>query len=210
MINVLIVDDDPMVLSSFKTYFKKAPNIRVAGEANNGEDALKLVLQGGIDVVLTDIHMPETDGVELLTRIKLLENPPKLVAITSFDTDETMIRILSLGGSGYILKTACPESIISTIEDVVQGGTVISPVPATRLIKSLPSRDISAYEITSSEEDVLTLICQGMSNQEIALELHKSPGTVKKHLASLFNKFGANSRLDLALKARDAGFRPTL
>ena len=210
MINVLIVDDDPMVLSSFKTYFKKAPNIRVAGEANNGEDALKLVLQGGIDVILTDIHMPEMDGVELLKRIKLLENPPKLVAITSFDTDETMIRILSLGGSGYILKTSRPESIISTIEDVVQGGTVISPVSATRLIKSLPSRDISAYEITPAEEEVLTLICQGMSNQDIALELRKSPGTVKKHLAGLFNKFGANSRLDLALKARDAGFRPTL
>nr|WP_240393957.1 response regulator transcription factor [Corynebacterium lactis] len=208
-IKVLIVDDDPLVLSSLRTYFKKAPHITVVGEAQDGHEALNLVSKGGVDVVLTDIHMPTMDGIELLERIQKVAQPPKFVAITSFDTDETMIKILSLGGNGYILKTARPESIISTIEDVVQGGTVISPVSATRLIKTLPSRSISSYKVTNAEKEVLNLICKGMSNHDIASELGKSSGTVKKHLSSLFSKFGASSRLDLALKAIDAGFKTT-
>lgn len=206
-IKVFIVDDDPLVLSSLQTYFKKAPHITVVGEANDGHEALNVISKGGIDVVLTDIHMPKMDGVELLERIQKVAEPPKFVAITSFDTDETMIKILSLGGNGYILKTARPESIISTIEDVMQGGTVISPVSATRLIKTLPTQGIGSYHVTNAEEEVLKLICKGMSNHDIAKELGKSSGTVKKHLSSLFNKFGASSRLDLALKAIDAGFK---
>lgn len=207
-IRVLIVDDDPMVLSSLRTYFKKAPHITVVGEASDGHKALNMVSKGGVDVVLTDIHMPEMDGVELLERIQRLDNPPKLIAITSFDTDETMIRILGLGGNGYILKTSRPEAIISTVEDVVQGGTVISPVSATRLIKTLPSRTMSEYDITETEDKVLSLVCQGQPNSVIAKRLQKSSGTVKKHLSALFTKFGATSRLDLALKAMEAGFKP--
>lgn len=207
-IKVLIVDDDPLVLSTLRTYFKKAPHITVVDEASDGHEALNIIARGDIDVVLTDIHMPNMDGVELLERIKKVENPPKFIAITSFDTDETMLKILSLGGNGYILKTARPESVIGTVEDVFQGGTVISPISATRLIKTLPSRNISSYKITHAEREVLGLICRGRSNHDIAKELGKSPGTIKKHLSSMFNKFGATSRLDLALKAIDAGFQP--
>jgi DNA-binding NarL/FixJ family response regulator len=207
-IKVLIVDDHPLVLSTLRTYFKKAPNIVVVGEANDGHEALNMVARGGIDVVLTDIHMPNMDGVELLERIKKVNNPPKFIAITSFDTDETMLKILSLGGNGYILKTARPESVIGTIEDVMEGGTVISPISATRLIKTLPSRNYASYKITRAEEDVLALICRGKSNHDIAKELGKSAGTIKKHLSNMFNKFGATSRLDLALKAMDAGYQP--
>lgn len=207
-IKVLIVDDDPLVLSTLRTYFSKAPHIVVVGEASDGNEALNIIAKGGIDVVLTDIHMPNMDGVELLQRIKRVDEPPRFIAITSFDTDETMLKILSFGGNGYILKTARPESIISTVEDVMKGGTVISPVPATRLIKTLPSRNFRDYNITEAEREILGLICNGKSNQAIAKELRKSQGTVKKHLSSLFAKFDANSRLDLALKAMDAGFRP--
>lgn len=207
-IKVLIVDDDPIVLSTLRTFFKKAPNIVVIAEASNGHEALSIIAKGGVDVVLTDIHMPSMDGIELLQRIKKVEKPPKYIAITSFDTDETMLKILSLGGNGYILKTARPESVIGTIEDVMKGGTVISPISATRLIKTLPRRNIRSYDITQAESEVLGLICAGKSNQAIAKELGKSPGTIKKHLSSMFSKFDANSRLDLALKAMDAGFRP--
>ena len=117
-IKVLIVDDDPLVLSTLRTYFKKAPHITVVDEASDGHEALNIIARGGVDVVLTDIHMPNMDGVELLERIKKVENPPKFIAITSFDTDETMLKILSLGGNGYILKTARPESVIGTVEDL--------------------------------------------------------------------------------------------
>ncbi|WP_297007029.1 response regulator transcription factor [uncultured Corynebacterium sp.] len=232
-IRLLLVDDDPLVMSSLRLYFSTpaAASIEIVGEATDGTAALALLKSVDADVIMTDIHMPGMDGVTLLRHVRALENPPVFIAMTALDEDETMLSVLSLGGAGYILKSSRPEFIIDTVHQALAGGTVVSPQPATRLIQHLPTpgeRDgalnaatASAADLpddpettsrlarlSTSEERVLALICAGLSNSEIARETGRSASAVKKSVSSLLAKFGTESRIQLAVLAVEAGFHP--
>lgn len=231
-IRLLLVDDDPLVMSSLRLYFSTpaAAAIEIVGEATDGVAALELLTTVDADVIMTDIHMPGMDGVSLLREVRALDNPPVFIAMTALDEDETMLSILSLGGEGYILKSSRPEFIIDTVHQALAGGTVVSPQPATRLVQHLPSPDSPVPEdaapvavaaapdspeassrlatLSSAEERVLTLICAGLSNSEIARDTDRSASAVKKAVSSLLAKFGTESRIQLAVLAVEAGFHP--
>lgn len=237
-VRLLIVDDDPLVLSSLRLYFGSpaGEQIEVVGEASTSQGALEILdactSETPVDVVLADIHMPGMDGVELLGRIQELPDPPVFVAMTALDEEETMLSVLAQGGRGYILKSSRPEFIIDTVLATVGGGTVVSPQPASNLVRHLSqdSPDNSALQganhappaaepprypgaptlphLSASEERVLALLCVGMSNAEISRKTGRSSSMVKKQVSQLLGRFGASSRVQLAVLATEAGFRP--
>lgn len=143
MIHALVVDDDPLVITTLTTYFNTTEDIRVHASATNGTTALELfdspgeaVIDGErIDIILADIHMPSMDGITLLKHIQKFSSPPPFLAITSFDTDRTMLEILKNGGAGYILKAQRPQYIIDAVRQTLTGGTVVSPEAMGRLVQ---------------------------------------------------------------------------
>lgn len=225
MIRLLLVDDDPLVLSSLRLYFgtPAAAGIEIVGEAADGTAALDLLRTVDADVVMTDVHMPGMDGVELLRKVRELDSPPVFIAMTALDEDATMLSVLSLGGAGYILKSSRPETIIGAVHEALAGGTVVSPQPATRLVRHLPGNGVAEpagtdgsagpdaerlHRLSATEERVLSLICTGLSNTEIARETGRSASAVKNTVSSLLTKFGTESRVQLAVLAVEAGFHP--
>ncbi|WP_408911318.1 response regulator [Corynebacterium gottingense] len=209
-VKVLLVDDDPEVLSSFRQYFATTKDIRVVAEAHDGVEALTVLDNVPLDIILADIHMPEMDGVKLLHEVRRRTDPPPFVAITAFDGDETMLRVLAGGGAGYIVKSSRPQAIISAVRDALTGGITVSPQALSRLVDYIPDNvsasavhradSFSAYkDLTKVEARILHYICQGLSNAEIASAMKYSEATVKKHVSHLIARFGATSRLSLAI-----------
>lgn len=210
-IRLLIVDDDPLVRSSLTLYFSSQPDIEVIGDASNGAEALAFIYDDdAVDVVMADINMPEMDGIALLKRINKMEKAPTFLAMTAIDQDEKMMDILSHGGRGYILKSSTPEFIIQAVKDAYSGGTTVSPLPASRLLQHIPSmknpHQVQHGDLSSSEHQVLSLLCEGFSNQEIASRANLSLSTVKKYISSLMDRYEATSRLSLAIKAINSGY----
>ncbi|HIW96123.1 MAG TPA: response regulator transcription factor [Candidatus Corynebacterium gallistercoris] len=224
-IRVLLVDDDPSVLTALTYYFAAAQGIEIAGQADNGRTALEALRRDDphVDVVLADIHMPEMGGVELLENLETLAQPPAFVAMTSMDTDETMLEILSRGGSGYIIKSSRPQRFIAAVEDAVSGGTAVSSECLSRLVDYIPHGQEGAdaqrerrrwmkagatapEPLSNGEKEVLRHLVQGLSNKEICKATMYAESTVKKHVSSLMVKFDAHSRLKLATEAIRAGW----
>lgn len=210
-INVLIVDDSPLVLATFQRYFETTRDLNVVATAPDGAQALKELTKHHIDVVLADVHMPTMDGPTLLEQINRLDHQPIFLAVTAFDSDRTMLRILKLGGAGYVLKSERPETLIDAVRAAINGGMVVSPQAMTRLVKYLhEDRDpepinpiaeaLKLQTLTEVEGRVLTLLCQGLSNAEIARILGYAESTVKKHVSSIMIQFSATSRLNLVVK----------
>lgn len=203
---ILLVDDDPIILEAFPVYFSTADELEVAGTATTGQQALQWLGSNTCDLVLSDIHMPDIDGIELLQHIQQLPQPPLFVAMTSFDTDEIMLKCLSLGAVGYITKGQEAESIIHSLRDVAHGGAVLSPDCLNRLIASKTAvnrNDGSEFrvpKINNRERTILSLICEGKTNKEIAKSLCLAEITVKKAIANLFIQFSARNRVDLAIR----------
>ncbi|MGP5724137.1 response regulator, partial [Corynebacterium casei] len=136
-IRVLIVDDDPMVLHFLGVYFETTEDIQVVAEARAGAEALSLLDNITVDIILADICMPNMDGLELLHEIQKRPNPPLFIAMTALDTDDTMLKVLADGGAGYIVKSARPCTIITALRDAVEGGITVSPRALKRLAKYL-------------------------------------------------------------------------
>lgn len=218
---VLLVDDNPLILSSFRQYFATTKDICVVAEAHNGIEALTALDSVDADVILADIHMPEMDGVALLHEVQRRTDPPVFLAITALDSDETMLRVLAAGGAGYIVKDSRPQEIISAIRDAMTGGTTVSPQALRRLVSYIPEKiptpappraePFSAYAgLTRVENDVLRHICQGLSNAEIASAMNYSEATVKKHVSHLIASFDVTSRLSLAITVLQSELGKTL
>lgn len=209
---VLIVDDDPLALSALTRYFSKAPDFRVVATASSGMGALHALDDFDVDLILSDIHMPQMNGVELLERIKQREKVPVFIAITAIDNDQSMLRVLGKGGSGYILKSQTPSSIIQAARDAVLGGMVVSPSSVEQLVASVsepprPSSEATLLErvihyeseLSTMEKRALELLCQGLSNAEIASALQYSESSVKRFVSQLMQRFSAGSRLELVV-----------
>ncbi|AMO89133.1 DNA-binding response regulator [Corynebacterium sp. HMSC08C04] len=207
-IRVFLVDDDPLVRSSLRLYFETTDDISVVAEAANGAECLSMLDNVDADIVLADIHMPTMDGITLLRKIKERPYPPVFLAVTSFDSDDTMLKILQEGGAGYILKNQRPQSIIDAVHEAIHGGTVVAPVAMHRLVGYIgdaPRKDpvataIETHHLSTNEINVLKLLLQGNSNSEIAAALEISESSVKKHVSSLIVTFNASTRLNLVTK----------
>lgn len=203
---ILLVDDDPSILEAFPLFFSTVGDLEVAMTAATGREALQWLETNRCDLVLSDIYMPDIDGIELLQHIQQFQHLPLFVAMTAFDTDEIMLKCLSLGAVGYVIKSQAPETIIHSLRNVIQGGTVLSPDCLSRLVHARntsrkPNENrTDAPPLSSREHAVLSLICEGKTNEEIGKSMNLAEVTIRKMITSLFCRFPAKNRVNLAVK----------
>lgn len=211
--SLLIVDDDPVVRQMLPAYFNRE-EFDIIGVVSSAAEALNILATRHVDVVLTDIRMPRMSGVDLAREIRQRMSRVRVVAITSFDEDEYVVEALRAGTNGIVLKSAPPDVITEAVLTTAKNQAYIEPVmaqrlgqylaPATKesaLVSSYADQAIQPPELTARESEVLNLLLDGLSNQEIALELRVSIAAVKKHIAALFVKYGVQSRLKLVIAA---------
>lgn len=198
---ILLVDDDSIIRESFPLYFAKAPDLEVIATATSGRSALTWLSTHPCDIVLSDIRMPDMDGIELLTEVNSFDAPPIFVAMTAYDTDDTMIASLARGASGYIIKGQPPQEIIQALRDALNGGTSLSPRCVKRLVAQSPwgrfTERIERAPLTANEQAVMELLCRGKSNRQIANELFYSEPHIKTMVSSLLRKMDCSSRAEL-------------
>ncbi len=213
MTRVLIADDQTLLRAGFRVLLETAPDLDVAGEAANGEEAVVLARAQRPDVVLMDIRMPVLDGIQATLRIA---SDPELAGVhvlilTTFEADEYVFEALRAGAAGFVLKDIEPQDLLRAIRVVASGDALLAPSITRRLISAFASRpatsrgqrDIS--ELTDREREVLALVGQGKSNDEIAGELFVSPATVKTHVGRILSKLEARDRAQLVVAAYESG-----
>ncbi|RNL63408.1 DNA-binding response regulator [Nocardioides marmoriginsengisoli] len=214
MIRVLIVDDDPLVRSGLTMILGGSPNLAVVAQAADGSAGLDAVAEHRPDVVLIDIRMPVMDGIEATKALVELDDPPKVIVLTTFDADDYVLRALAAGASGFLLKDTAPEAIVEAIHKVADGEPMLSPSVTNTLIQQVttqhaPERSNAALErlsrLTEREHEVALAVGRGLSNAEIAQELFLSVPTVKAHIGRLFTKLDVENRVQIALCVHDAG-----
>jgi DNA-binding NarL/FixJ family response regulator len=213
VIRVTLADDQSLVRAGFRALLDAQPDIEVAGEAADGEEALRVVGAVRPDVVLMDIRMPLLDGLAATRRItgdeRLAE--VKVVMLTTFELDEYVFEALRAGASGFLVKDTEPEELLRAVRAVVAGDALLSPGVTRRLIAEFAARskEPAAAEtlarLTEREREVLALLARGMSNAEIAERLVVSPGTVKTHVAHVLGKLGLRDRVQAVILAYESG-----
>jgi DNA-binding NarL/FixJ family response regulator len=212
MIRVLVVDDERMVCAHLRTILAAAEDLEVVGEAYDGADAVEAAVRLTPDVVLMDLRMPGVDGLTAIERVVALANPPRVVALTTFDLDDYVLRALRAGAVGFLLKSTAPEDLVGLVRVAAAGHTVLSAVPAQRLVNNSAdagrARALVAA-LTEREREVLATLGAGASNQQIARRLNLSEATVKGYVSRLLVKLDCDNRTEAALLAHDAGLRPT-
>lgn len=209
-IRVVIVDDDPLVRGMLTLMLDGADGIVVVGEAADGATAITAVDRHLPDVVLMDIRMPGVNGITATERLRRRHRPPEIIVLTTFDTDEHVLRALRAGASGFLLKDTPPEQISQAVRSVAAGNPMLSPGVTRRLMQRVAS-GAESYEqaherlalLTPRERDVVLAIAQGRSNAEIASELLMSVTTVKAHVSHILTKLDLDNRTQIALLAHD-------
>lgn len=211
-INLLIVDDHPIVRDGLVAILTTQPDFRIVGEAASGQEALALFQQDQPDVVLLDLEMPEMDGVELIRQLRVARPDVKTMVFTAFDTDERILSALQAGAKGYLLKGAPRAELFDAIRIVHRGGSLLQPVVASRLLNQIATPATGGQaggelveELTPREHEVLVLLAQGKQNKEIAAELTIAERTVKFHISSIFGKLGAGNRTEAVTIAVQLG-----
>ena len=200
-IRVIVVDDDPFVLQALRAYLNEAQEIEVLSTFGSAKDAFGFLRNYRVDVLITDVRMPGMDGLQLLTKVKQRMPEAAVIVLTSFDDDEAMRTALDRKANGFLLKDASPEEIIRAVIAASAGGTTISPAATSRLVTRhlRPPQTAHIPDVTEAEQAVLTLLCEGYSNAEIAEQLVIAESTVKTHVSHLMKKYDVPSRLKLVV-----------
>jgi DNA-binding NarL/FixJ family response regulator len=210
-IRVLLADDQTLVRSGFRMILRGEPDIDVVGEAADGREAVALARDLHPDVVLMDVRMPNVDGIEATRQIvDRSEHAPRVLVLTTFALDEYVYDALRAGASGFLLKDAPEEQLVSGIKIVADGGSLFAPAVTRRLIErfagaALPKPRPALAELTSRELEVLRLLARGLSNAEIARELVVSEHTAKTHVAHILNKLDLRDRVQAVVLAYESG-----
>lgn len=203
MIRVLLVDDHEMVRLGVSSYLSIQNDIEVVGEAENGEEGYEKALALRPDVILMDLVMEVMDGIE--STKKILKDWPeaKILIVTSFIDDEKVYPAIEAGASGYLLKTSTAHEIANAIRATYKGERVLEPEVTTKMMEQLSNRNrhVLHEELTNREQEILLLIAQGMSNQEIADELFITLKTVKTHVSNILAKLEVEDRTQAAIYA---------
>ncbi|MEU1285011.1 response regulator transcription factor [Kitasatospora sp. NPDC005856] len=217
MTTVLIVDDQPLQRYGFRMLLESQPDTEVVGEAAHGAEAVRLTADVRPDVVLMDIRMPGMDGIEATRRIVATGGRSRILVLTTFDLDEYAHAALRAGASGFLLKDARPEELLSGIRAVSGGDAVVAPAITRRLLDAyahrLPVRppggapvaDPQLDALTDREREILLAIARGWSNSEIAQRLVLAESTVKTHVSRVLSKIGARDRVQAVIFAYDRG-----
>jgi DNA-binding NarL/FixJ family response regulator len=211
-IRVVVVDDEPMVCAHLRTILGSAGDLEVVGEAHDGAAAVEAVLRNRPDVVLMDLRMPGVDGLTAIERINKLRDPPALVALTTFDADQYVLRALRAGAAGFLVKSTPPEELIRLVRVAADGNMVLSPVAARRLVAASADQQAARQRarelvgsLTEREAEVLACLGEGLSNAQIATRLYLSEATVKSYVSRMLDKLGCANRTQAGLLAHHAG-----
>ncbi|AZR03093.1 response regulator transcription factor [Trueperella pyogenes] len=216
-IRVGLVDDQDLVRSGFAMVIDSQDDMTTVLEASHGKQALDRLALVPVDVLLMDIRMPGMDGLETTERINSMEFPhgvrPKIIILTTFDLDEYVMRAIRGGASGFLLKDAPPDQMLSSIRTVFRGDAVIAPSSTKRLVSYLAEKAIEDRALrpqivdvlTEREREVLYHMARGLSNTEIGEELDVSQATIKTHVGRIFSKLGARDRVQAVVLAYEAG-----
>lgn len=208
-IRVIVADDQEIVRTGLQLILDAQPGIEVVGVAADGEKAVELALELRPDVCLFDIRMPRLDGIEATRR--LAASNIVVVVITTFDHDDYVYAALKAGARGFLLKDAGPELLAQAIRAAANGDALIAPNITARLLSSFAAakpdapRAKPSDDLTEREEEVLRCVARGLTNDELAGELHISLSTAKSHVASLMAKLGGRNRVELAIWAYETG-----
>jgi DNA-binding NarL/FixJ family response regulator len=211
VIRVVLADDQALVRAGFRMILRAEAGIEVVGEAGDGREAVEAARGLAPHVVLMDIRMPEMDGIEATRRIVRDASAPRVLVLTTFDLDELVFGALRAGASGFLLKDAPEDQLISAIRVVAAGGSLFAPSVTRRLIEDFARRDPERAPppaldgLTTREIDVLRRVARGLANHEIAADLVVSEHTVKTHVASILRKLGLRDRTQAVVAAYEAG-----
>jgi len=213
MITVALVDDDPMVRTGLNFILKGEDGIDVAWQASDGAEALTTLRDQPVDVVLLDVRMPGLDGLATLEELRGWQTRPRVIVLTTFNTDDYVVRALKLGADAFLLKDADPARLVEAIQRVAAGENVLAPDVTRTLITVAtdaptvgnPSARALVAALTEREREVAILMTQGLTNNQIGTRLHLSLASVKSHLTSMFTKLGVDNRVSAAMIIRDAG-----
>lgn len=211
MITVALVDDDPMVRTGLSYILAGETDLSIAWQAGDGADALTRLAADPVDVMLLDIRMPGLGGLATLEALTGWGQRPKVIVLTTFNTDDYVVRALKLGANGFLLKDADPARLVEAIHRVTAGERSLSPDVTNTLIAVATSTtgvDAQAKaalnSLTQRERDVAELMAQGLTNGQIATRLNLSLASVKAHLSSIFTKLQVDNRVSAAMTVRDA------
>ncbi len=199
-IRVLVVDDHPVVRQGLVGMLEEAPDIVVVGQGRNGHEAIAVFQQQQPDVTLMDLRMPEMGGVQAIAEICDQFPDARIIVLTTYDSDEEIYRGLRAGAKGYLLKDSEPEELLTAIRTVNRGQQYIAPHVAAKLVQRM-----TAPELSDRELEVLRLVGQGMSNQEIGTALKISESTVKTHINRILSKLDVKDRTQAAIIALKRG-----
>ncbi|MFT7710087.1 response regulator transcription factor [Clavibacter tessellarius] len=210
-IRVAVVDDHPVVRAGLAALLASADDIEVVGQAPDGEAAVALAAAERPDVVLMDLRMPGLDGVGATARIRDGSPDVRVLVLTTYETDASILTAIEAGASGYLLKAAPEEEILAGVRAVARGDVALAPALAARLVRQVarPAAPAApAPTLSPRETQVLALVAAGRTNARIALELHVTPATVKTHLLHVFEKLGVGDRTRAVTLAMELGLLP--
>lgn len=222
-LTIVLADDQELVRAGFRVILESEPGFRVVGEAADGAGAVEAVQQLRPDVVCLDVQMPGVDGLEAARRIAALPDPPAVLILTTFDSDDALFQALEAGASGFLLKNASPERLIDAVRTVAAGDALLAPdvtrrvisrATATAAVQPSATTDttattgddaLAAAGLTERETEVLRLLARGLSNAEIAAELYVGDATVKTHVSNVLQKLALRDRIQAVVWAFEHG-----
>ncbi|MBE3560997.1 MAG: response regulator transcription factor [Ktedonobacteraceae bacterium] len=223
MVRILLADDHPIVREGLRTLLETQPDFTVIAECANGEETLRQAARLQPDIILLDLEMPLMDGVETIRHLRRSRSVqssdtvrplPRIIVFTAFDDDERIIHAIQAGANGYLLKDAPREEIFKAIHVAMQGGSLLQPVVASKLLHHMGQQRDAEHrfaqmpqveELTERELEVLRLLAQGMPNKEIAAHLVITERTAKFHVSSIMSKLGATNRTEAVTLAVQRG-----
>ncbi|WP_330268358.1 response regulator transcription factor [Streptomyces griseorubiginosus] len=214
-VTVLLVDDEPLVRAGLRAVLEAQPDIEVVGEAADGAAVIPLVRRLRPDVVAMDVRMPLLDGIEATRAVlRTVEEPPKILVVTTFENDEYVYEALRAGADGFLLKRARPAEIVHAVRLVAEGESLLFPASVRQLAARY--RDdggnraaraaMERARLTDREAEVLRLMARGLSNAEIAERMIVGTETVKSHVSGVLAKLGARDRTQAVIAAYESGF----
>jgi DNA-binding NarL/FixJ family response regulator len=210
-IRIVVADDHPVVRGGLVAMLRTIPGLDVVAEASDGDAAVLAVLEHEADVILMDVRMPGTDGIEAARQIRARASGCRVLMLTMFDDDATVFTAMQAGAQGYLLKEAEQDEIVRAVHGVVAGEAIFGPGVAARILAYFgdPPRAVAVEypfpELTDRERNVLDLLAQGRRNADIAAQLYLSPKTVSNHLTVIFAKLQVAGRGEAIVRARESG-----
>jgi DNA-binding NarL/FixJ family response regulator len=207
-IRVLLADDHAVVRTGIRQILEYAEDIKVVAEADNGEEAQRLIAEHVPDVAVLDIQMPKASGIEVTRWVRAKHRQVGILILTAYDDDPYVFAVLQAGANGYVLKTASPAEIIQAVRDVHAGKSALDAAITHKVLERIAhqSEQPQVEPLSARELEVLTLVAQGYTNKAIGVQLGISDRTVQGHLAKIFNKLRASSRTEAVMRAVSLGW----